>query len=113
MTLASTLIGMLHTRLELLSNDLEDFQAQVISLLVLVLTAMFCIGVGLVLARILFVVAFWETNRLLVLGFRAGCFLSAGLIIGAVALHKARNKPRPFAASLLELYKDRQSVSRS
>jgi uncharacterized membrane protein YqjE len=111
-SLASTLVAILHTRLELLSNDLEDTQAQVISLLVLVLSAMFFIGVGLVLVTILLVIAFWDTDRLLVLGSLAGAFLAAGLIAGAVAMHQARNKPRAFSASLAELYKDRQSVSR-
>jgi uncharacterized membrane protein YqjE len=60
------------------------------------------------------VVAFWNTDRLLVLGLLAGFFLAVGLAAGAVAMHKARTKPRPFAASLQELYKDRtQLVSRS
>ena len=110
--LSTTLVAIIHTRLALLSTDLEETQAQAISLLILVLSALFFVGVGVVLASILLVVAFWETDRLLVLGLLAGCFLAAGLIAGAVALHKARNKPRPFAASLAELYKDRQSISR-
>lgn len=112
-TLASTLVAILHTRLELLSTDIEETQAQVISLLLLVLTGMFFIGVGVVLASILLIVAFWETDRLLVLGLLTGCFLVAGLAAGAVAVHRARNKPRAFAASLAELSKDRLSISRS
>lgn len=111
-SLASTLVAILHTRLELLSTDFEDTQAQLISLLVLVLTSLFFIGVGVVLATILLVVAFWDSERLLVLGSLTGCFLVAGIAAGAVAMHRARNKPRPFAASLAELSKDRQAVSR-
>jgi uncharacterized membrane protein YqjE len=110
---ASTLVAIIYTRLELLSTDLEDAQAQLLSLLVLALSALFFIGVGVVLVTILLVVAFWDTDRLLVLGSLAGFFLVAGLTAGAVATHKARSTPRPFAASLAELYKDRQPVSRS
>jgi uncharacterized membrane protein YqjE len=107
---ASTLVAIMHTRLELLSTDLEEDQAHVFSLLVLVLTALLLFGVGIVLATILLVVAFWDTDRLLVLGLLAGFFLAVGLATGAVAMHKARTKPRPFAASLQELYKDRQQL---
>lgn len=110
--LASTLVGICHTRLELLSTDFEQTQAQVISLLVLVLAALFFVGVGVVLVSILLVVAFWETDRLLVLGLLSGGFVAAGLFAGVVAVHKARNAPRPFATSLAELYKDRQSIPR-
>jgi uncharacterized membrane protein YqjE len=111
---ASTLVAIMHTRLDLLSTDLEEDQAHLLSLLVLALTALFFVGVAVVLATILLVVAFWESDRLLVLGLLAGFFLTVGLAAGAVAMHKARTKPRPFAASLQELYKDRQQlVSRS
>ena len=107
---AATLVALAHTRLDLLSTDLEEERVHVFSLLVLVLTTLFCIGVGVVLATILLVTAFWDTHRLLVLGLLAGFFLAVGLAAGAVALHKARTKPRLFAASLSELYKDRQQL---
>ena len=107
---AATLVALAHTRLDLLSTDLEEERVHVFSLLVLVLAALFCIGVGVVLATILLVTAFWDTHRLLVLGLLAGFFLAVGLVAGAVAFHKARTKPRLFAASLSELYKDRQQL---
>ena len=113
-TLAATLVAIAHTRLDLLSTDLEEDRAHLLSLLVLALVALFCLGVGVVLATILLVVAFWDTHRLLVLGSLAGFFLAAGMAAGAFAMHKARTKPRLFAASLSELLKDRQQlVSRS
>ena len=105
---AATLVALAHTRLDLLSTDLEEERVHVFSLLVL--TTLFCIGVGVVLATILLVAAFWDTHRLLVLGLLAGFFLAVGLAAGAVALHKARTKPRLFAASLSELYTDRQQL---
>ena len=112
--MAATLVAIAHTRLELLSADVEEDRAQVLSLLMLAMAALFFLGVGLVLAAILLVVAFWDTHRLLVLGSLAGFFLAAGTAAGAYALHKARTKPRLFAASLSELFKDRQQlVSRS
>ena len=112
--MAATLVAIAHTRLELLSADVEEDRAQVLSLLMLAMAALFFLGVGLVLAAILLVVAFWDTHRLLVLGSLAGFFLAAGMAAGAYALHKAKTRPRLFAASLSELFKDRQQlVSRS
>jgi uncharacterized membrane protein YqjE len=109
-TLAATLVAIVHTRLDLLSADVEEGGAHVLSLLVLALAALFFIGVGVVLAAILLVVAFWDSHRLLTLGSLAGFFLAAGVGAWAYALHKARTKPRLFAASLSELLKDRQQL---
>lgn len=112
--LAATLVAIAHTRLELLSTDLEEAREHLFLQQVLVLSALFFIGVGVVLATILLVAAFWDTHRLLVLGSLAGFFLAAGAAVWLYAMHKARTRPRVFAASLSELFKDRQQlVSRS
>ena len=108
--LAATLVAMTHTRLDLLSSDLEEDRAHWLSLLVFALVALFCLGVGVVLATLLLVVAYWDSHRLLVLATLAGLFLAAGLAAWGIALHKAKNKPKLFAASLSELLKDRQHL---
>ena len=109
-TLAATLVAIAHTRLDLLSSDWEEEREHLLSLLVLALAALFCLGVGVVLASILIVAAFWDTHRLLALGGLAGFFLAAGMAAWLFAMHKARTKPRLFAASLSELIKDRQQL---
>lgn len=109
-TLAATLVAIAHTRLDLLSTDLEEEREHLLSLLVLALAALFCLGVGVVLAAILLVAAFWDTHRLLVLGSLTGFFLAAGLAACGFAMRKARTKPRLFAGSLSELFKDRQHL---
>jgi uncharacterized membrane protein YqjE len=111
--LAATLVAIAHTRLDLLSSDLEEERAHLFSLLVLALAALFCLGVGVVLATLLLVVAFWDTHRLLVLGMLAGLFLAVGISAWVFAIHKAKTKPRLFAASMSELLKDRQHLTRS
>jgi len=110
-TLAGTLVAIAHTRLDLLSADLEEERAHLLSLLVLTLAALFCLGIGVVLVTILLVVAFWDTHRLLALGALAGLYLVIGMGVWVFALHKARTKPRLFAASLSELFKDRQQLT--
>lgn len=107
---AATLVALAHTRLDLLSTDIEEERAHLFLLLALALAALFFIGIGVVLATILLVVAYWDTHRLLVLGSLAGIFLAVGLAAVAVTVHKLRSKPKLFAASLSELYKDRQQL---
>jgi uncharacterized membrane protein YqjE len=109
-TLAATLVAIGQTRLALLSSDLEEEREHLISLLVLALTALFFLGLGVLLVTLLLVVAYWDTYRLPALAVLAGVFLLAGIVAWRVALHKARTKPRFFAASMSELLKDRQHL---
>jgi len=108
--LATTLVAIAHTRLDLLSTDLEEEREHLLSLLVLTLAALFCLGVGVVLATILLVAVFWDSHRLLMLGSLAGFFMAVGMAAWGFAMRKARTKPRLFAASLLELLEDRQQL---
>ncbi len=110
-TLTGSLIGIVHTRLELLSTDIAEDRAHLASLLVLGLVALFCLGVGVVLLAILIAVAFWESNRLAALGGLTGVFLAAGAGLSWLAMHKARTRPRLLEASLAELSKDRQQLT--
>jgi uncharacterized membrane protein YqjE len=109
-TLATTLVSIAHTRLELLSTDLEEDRARLFSLVVLYLIAAFCLVVGLVLAIVLTVFILWEDHRLLALSSVAGFFVLAGLLVYGFARHKTKTKPKLFSASLLELLKDQQSL---
>ncbi len=109
-TLSMSLVGMVHTRLELLSNDVAEEREQLTSFLVLVMVALGCLGLGVVLLAILIVVAFWETHRFLALAGLTGLFLTTGVGLGWYAMHRVRTKPRLFEASLAELSKDRQHL---
>ena len=110
-TLSGSLVGIVHTRLELLSTDIAEERAHLTSLLVLGLVALFCLGVGVVLLAILIAVAYWDSHRLAALGGLTGFFMIAGAGLAWLALHKARTKPRLFDASLAELSKDRQHLT--
>ena len=108
--LAGSLVSIAHTRLELLSIDLEEDRIHLLSVVLLSLAALFSLVVGVVLVAILLVVIFWESHRLLVLGSLAVFFLVTGLVACGFALRKAKTKPRLFTASLLELFKDSQQL---
>ncbi len=108
--LASSFVSIAHTRLELLSTDLEEDREHLFLLVMIFLAALFSLVVGVVLVAILLVVIFWDTHRLLALGSLAGFFLVTGMAACGFAIHKAKTKPRLFIASILELFKDRQQL---
>jgi uncharacterized membrane protein YqjE len=97
--------------LELLSTEIEEQRAWLGSMLVWTLVALFCGGVGVVLATLFVVMALWDTHRLLALGIPAILFLLGGALAWLAVLGKARAKPRLFAASLGELSKDRTELT--
>jgi uncharacterized membrane protein YqjE len=108
--LAATLVAMAHTRLDLLSTDLEEDRDHLLTLTITSLLAMFFLGIGVVLSALLLVVLFWDTHRILILGLLAMVFLGLGLAAANRAKRLARAKPRLFASSLSELLKDRQEL---
>jgi uncharacterized membrane protein YqjE len=108
--LTISLIAIVHTRLELISTDLEEGRERFISLLALVFISLFSLCFGAVLLTILIIVVFWDTHRLLVMGSLTGLFIVVGTVIGAVVIRRLKLMPRMFEASLAELIKDHQQL---
>lgn len=108
--MTATLVAVAHTRLDMLSTDLEEDREHLLSLLILSLAALFCLGVAVILAVILLVAALGEAYRLLVLGSLAGLFLIVSCALWRFTVHKVKTKPKLFSASLSELYKDHQQL---
>lgn len=108
--LTVTLIAIIHTRLELLSTDLEEGRERFISLLAIAFVSLFSLCFGAVLLTILIVVVFWDTHRLLVLGSLTGLFLIVGTVLGGIVVRRLKSMPRMFETSLAELIKDHQEI---
>jgi len=108
--LAASLVAIAHTRLELLSTDLEEERARLVSVLAMLFVALFCLGIGVVLLTIMVAVIFWDSHRLFALAGLTGIFLLGGVAALWCARRRFRAKPRLFAASLGELSKDRQHL---
>ncbi|MHB0990029.1 MAG: phage holin family protein [Burkholderiales bacterium] len=109
--LAASLIAIAYTRLDLLSQDLEEEWERLVSLLIMLLVALFCLGLGIVLMAVLIVVAFWESNRLAVLSGLIVLFFAGGGIAWRLVIRERNNKPRLFTGSLEELSKDHQHLT--
>ncbi|MBU3541392.1 phage holin family protein [Polynucleobacter sp. UB-Tiil-W10] len=110
--LASTGASIAQTRLELLSLDVQIARSKFINLLVMIVSALFFLFFGLVMLALLIVIYSWETDRMLALGLLTGAFLSVGLILAALITQSLRKMPKLFEASISELAKDREALSK-
>jgi uncharacterized membrane protein YqjE len=73
-SLGATGLEIIQTRLELFSSDIQIGWQRLLSVLVLVIVALFSLLFGLVLLALLIVVLYWDTHRVLVLSLMAGGF---------------------------------------
>ena len=78
--IVATGISIAQTRLELLSVDVQIARSKTISLLVMIVCALFFLFFGLVMLSLLIVIYSWETNRILVLSLLTSSFIAIGLI---------------------------------
>jgi uncharacterized membrane protein YqjE len=110
--LFSTGASIAQTRLELISVDVKIARTQFISLLVMIVSALFFLFFGLVMLALLIVIYSWESDRMIALGLLAGTFLSIGLILALFIMQSLRTMPKLFEASIAELAKDREALSK-
>lgn len=110
--LFSTGTSIAQTRLELISIDVQIARSKFISLLVMIVSALFFLFFGLVMLALLIVIYSWESDRMIALGLLAGTFLSIGLILALLIMQSLRTMPKLFEASIAELAKDHESLSK-
>ena len=105
-SLSGLVVAIAHNRLNLLSTDLEIARERTVSVLIMVLVALFCLCFGALLLALFIVVIFWDTHRLLALGSVTGLFLLVGGVYLLRVIRALKRMPATFEASLTELAKD-------
>ena len=110
--LASTGASIAQTRLELLSVDVHIARNKLIGLLVMIMSALFFLFFGLVMLALLIVIYSWESDRMTALSILTAAFISIGLILAALIMQSLRTMPKLFEASITELAKDREALSK-
>jgi uncharacterized membrane protein YqjE len=108
--LLATLVGIAHTRVELISTEVEEQFARLVSLLVWGLVALFFAFTGVILSAIAFIVVFWDSDRVLAAAGLAVAFVLFAVIAVLGFIARAKVRPRLFKASLDELAKDRSQL---
>lgn len=104
--LAASLLAIAQTRVELAATEVEEESLRYFSYLILSLTALFFLGVALVLGAMLLIVLYWDSHPVGILSVLMALFGLAGLIIGMRVRSKYRYKPKLLAHTLTELSRD-------
>lgn len=105
--MASTLLAIFQTRLELLSNEIEEERLRIGQILLYGIVALFFSGLAIMLLTVFIVVLFWDSYRLLVLGSLAMLCFVAGFVAWYEFRRVARKRFKLFSTSLDELDEDR------
>ena len=103
-------VAIAHNRLNLLSTDLEIARERTVSVLIMVLVALFCLCFGALLLALFVVVIFWDTHRLIALGGVTGLFILIGGVCLWRVIRALKAMPATFDASLAELAKDYKAL---
>lgn len=110
--LLATLVAIVHTRLELLSTELQEELARLGSILAWGYVALFFASLAVWFLGLTVLIVFWDTPyRLLVAGLLALVFFILAAAAVAFVLRLVHSKPRLFDASLTELERDHQDLS--
>lgn len=109
--MTGTLLLIFQTRLELLSNEVEEERLRVGQMLLYGSIALFFFGLSIVLITVFFVVLLWDNYRLLALASFTGLYFVAGLIVWNAIRRVTMEKSKLFSASLAELADDRDQLA--
>lgn len=108
--LFATIVAIVHTRLELLSTELQQEMHRVAGIVVWTLIAILSAGIGLFLGALVVIFVFWDTHRILASVAVTVGFFAISLVAGLVLRAKLRAKPPLLHDTLAELAKDRDQL---
>ena len=105
--IVGALLGIVHTRLELLGIELSEEKDRLLAALFVGLAAMLFATMALIAFTFLIAAAFWDTYRWQALAILCGVYVLIAIVCGAMARQRLLNAPMLFQATLSELEKDR------
>jgi len=107
---AGTLLAIGHTRLQLLTTELQEEVRQVGAILLWAFIAAFTALLGLFLAALAVIFVFWDTHRIAAALAMIGLFIAIAVVAALVLMKKLRDKPPMLDDTLAELAKDRDNL---
>lgn len=111
--LASTLVSIVGTRLELFSIELAEQRLRIIKVMCLTAGAVLCLLLALLVVSLLIALYFWPTEyRYLALGLLALVYVVIALGLAWWVRKELCASPVPFEATLDELKRDLSLVNR-
>lgn len=106
----ATFVAIVHTRLELLTTELQEEVRQVGAILLWAFIAAFAAMMGLFLGALAVIFVFWDTHRLAASLAMIGLFVVVAVVSGLILRHKLTTKPPLLDDTLAELAKDRDQL---
>lgn len=108
--MASTLIAIFQTRLELITNEVQEERLHIEKMMLYGSVALLFFSLSIMLFTVFIVVMFWDSHRLQVLAGLTLFFLVAGAWVLNALRRMARERHRLFSASLAELSDDQERL---
>jgi uncharacterized membrane protein YqjE len=106
----ATLVSVAHTRLQLLTTELQEEVHRAAQLLVWAFIALFAALLALFLGALAVIFVFWDTHRLLAALIMTGVLLAVAIGAGLVLRAKINTRPPLLDSTLAELAKDRDQL---
>jgi len=109
--LVGTLLAIVRTRVDLLSNEIEEERLRIGQMFFYGSVALLFFGLAIMLLTVLILVLVWDSYRLLALGSFVALFFIAGLLAWNALRRVASEKSKLFSVSLDELADDCNRLS--
>jgi uncharacterized membrane protein YqjE len=107
---AGTLIAIAHTRLQLLTTELQEEVRQVGAILLWAFIAAFAAMMGLFLGALAVIFVFWDTHRIAASLAMIAMFVAIAVVAALLLAKKLRSKAPLLDDTLAELAKDRDNL---
>jgi uncharacterized membrane protein YqjE len=108
--LVATFVAIVHTRLQLLTTELQEEVRQVGAILLWAFIAAFSAMLTLFLVALVVIFVFWDTHRIAASLAMICLFIAVAVVAGLMLRHKMSNKPPMLDDTLAELAKDRDQL---
>jgi uncharacterized membrane protein YqjE len=107
------LIRLAHTRIELVSVEMEARLLNSRHVMMWSVVALFSASLALLTLSLTVLIIFWDTHRLLAASTITACFATMAVAAALVVRRRLRERPRLLAATIEELKRDAASVDGS
>lgn len=104
--LATTLVSILQTRLELAAVEMEEETLRLGGYLLLSLLALFFVGIAILMFALFVIIVFWDHYRIQAVLGMAGLFGALGAYLVLKVQNALKTKPRLLGQTIAELNKD-------
>ena len=110
--LFATLVTLAQTRLELLTTELHEEVQHAVGVAIWAFVVLLAAMIGLILGGLTIVFVYWDTHRVLAATLVTAAFFAVALVAALVLIAKINARPRFLDATLTELARDSESLTR-